>query len=94
MLLANLLLTGVLCLFVEILRNIAWNLPRPLPAMAVAFLSIPASAFWANSAGLAAILVLLVAFAPGRRITLAANAGALVLLLSADVLVEILLFRS
>ena len=60
-----------------------------LPPMTILFLSMPPSAYWANAGGIAAILILLEAFAPGRKATLIANAAAMVLFVLAIILVEI-----
>jgi len=93
MLVANLLLAGFFCLFVvtwrDSMKDIFAGLGAQLPPMTILVLSIPASAYWANAGGLAAILVLLEAFSANRRTSLIANAVAIIFFVLVIILFEI-----
>jgi hypothetical protein len=69
----------------------AWA--RPWPAISEAILNIPVTAYWANLGGLAAALVLLEALGRSRKVKLACNAAAMVLLVTAIMIVTVAFLR-
>jgi hypothetical protein len=93
MLVANLLPGGFFCYFVVSwrgsMKDLFAGMGARLPPMTIVVLSVPASAYWANADGIAAILILLEAFCFNRKITLIANSIAIVLFALAIVIVEV-----
>lgn len=89
----NLLLAGYFCYLasfeVPAFINLYATLNTDIPPSTYRILAIPPPLYWVFAVGLLVALILLQAFAPRRKITLVANAAALVLLILAIILLEI-----